>query len=169
MVYLKKEQRMTSTNLVEAIGVVKENEWTASEFYGDAAEKTGSEIGRELFNQLREFELFHYAHLTALEKSLKEGGNFTYYEGREFPLPPAIAPTADAEPEHQTVINIITRARELEKQAEKAYADLAGQIADPQGHAMFIRLAGEEARHYKILTEAYWNLSNFKTWKWPGP
>ena len=157
---------MNTNSLLEAISVVKENEWTASEFYGDAAEKTGSTLGRDLFGQLREFELFHYARLTALEKSLKESDNYIYYEGREFPLPPVIAPKAAEEPQHQTVINIITRALDLEKQAEKAYADLATQITDPQGHAMFKRLSGEEHMHHRILTEAYWNLTNFQAWKW---
>ncbi len=159
---------MASTNLLEAIGVVKENEWTAQEFYGEAAERTGNEVGRELFTQLREFELYHYARISALEKSLQEKGGFISYEGREFPLPPVIAPKAAEEPppQQQTVINILLQAMELEKQAEKAYADLAQEIADPQGHAMFRQISGEEHNHYRILKEAYWNLSNFKAWKW---
>jgi rubrerythrin len=125
-------------------------------------------VGRELFTQLREFELYHYARISALEKSLQEKGNFISYEGRELPLPPVITPkeAEEPQPQHQTVINIILKAIELEKEAEKAYADLAEEIADPQGHAMFSRLSKEEHNHYRILNEAYWNLSNFKAWKW---
>jgi rubrerythrin len=160
------EKQMISTNLVEAIRVVKENERMASEFYANAAVKTGSAIGRELFEQLRQFEIFHFARITALEKSLEEKDNFIYYEGKEFPLPPTIAPKAAEEPHHQTVMSIITEAMELEKQAEKAYADLAAQIDDPQGHEMFRKLSEEEHKHYRILSEAYWNLTNFKAWKW---
>jgi rubrerythrin len=63
-------------------------------------------------------------------------------------------------------MNIITRALELEKQAEQAYADIADQVTDRQGHAMFLRLSGEEHKHYQILKEAYWNLTNFQQWKW---
>jgi rubrerythrin len=55
---------------------------------------------------------------------------------------------------------------ELEKKAEKAYADLADQISDQEGHAMFRKLSEEEHKHYRFLNEAYWNLSNFKAWKW---
>jgi rubrerythrin len=160
---------MVSTNLLEAIRVVKENEWIASEFYGDAAQKAGSVMGQELFKQLREFELFHYARIAALEKSLEKDDKYIYYEGREFPLPPELEPKAAEEPQHQTLINIINQAMELEKQAEKAYADLADKISDPQGHAMFSQLSGEEHNHYRILKEAYWNLSNFKAWSWSAP
>jgi rubrerythrin len=164
-----KEKQMVSTNLLEAIRVVKENEWIANEFYADAAEKAGSAMGRELFKQLREFEIYHYARITALEKSLQEDDNYIVYEGREFPLPPALAPEAADEPEHQTVINIIIKALDLERQAEKAYADLAAQIMDKQGHEMFQRLSEEEHKHYQILTGAYWDLSNLQAWKWPEP
>jgi rubrerythrin len=157
---------METTNILEAIRVVKENERTAAEFYAEAAKKTGSPVGRHLFEQLSEFEQFHYARLTALENSLEEKANYIIYEGREFPLPPKIEPKAAEEPEHQTVMNIIVKARELEQEAEKVYADLAAQILDPQGHAMFKRLSDEEHNHYRLLTEAFWSLTNMKVWKW---
>jgi rubrerythrin len=157
---------MLTNNLLEAIRVVKENERLAADFYGEAAKNTRNEMGRELFKQLRAFEEFHYTRLTILEKSLELKGEFIVYEGMEFPLPPTIAPKAVEEPQKQTAIQIVIKAMELEKQAEKAYADLAGQITDPQGHAMFRRLAEEEHRHYRFLAEAYWNLSNFQAWKW---
>ena len=160
---------MTATTLLDAIRVAKENERTAIEFYANAAKTTGSQIGKQLFEQLSEFEQFHYARITALEHTLETTGDYIYYEGKEFPLPPVIVPKAAEEPNQQTVINIISKARELEKEAEKGYADLAAQIKDPQGHAMFIRLSHEEHNHYRMLTEAYWNLSNFKTWKWSQP
>ncbi len=157
---------MVTTSLLDAIRVVQDNEWTAAEFYAEAAQKTGSAVGKELFMELREFELYHYSRVTALEKSLENEDKFINYEGREFPLPPKLAPEADEEPFHQTVINIITRALDLEREAEKAYTDLAAQVSDAQGHAMFLRLASEEHNHYRILTEAYWNVSNFKAWNW---
>jgi rubrerythrin len=158
---------MDTTNLLEAIGVVKENERVASEFYGNAARKTGNQIGKDLFEQLSEFEKFHYEKITALEKSLQEKANFIDYEGKAFPLPPTLAPKAAEEPNQQTVMGIISGALELEKQAEKAYADLAAQLTDPQGHEMFRKLSEEEHNHFRILTEAFWNLNNLKIWKWP--
>jgi rubrerythrin len=135
-------------------------------FRSNAAKKAGQKAGQDLFIQLSEFEQFHYAKLTILEKSLGDKGEFVAYEGRKFPVPPKLGPKSVDEPNHQTVINIINQAMELEKLAERTYADLAAQISDEQGHDMFIRLSEEEHKHYRILNDAYWSLSNMKGWRW---
>ena len=158
---------MSTTNLLDAIRVVKENERIASESYADAAEIIGNPLGKELFKKLSEFEKFHYERITALEKSLVEKGDYINYEGKEFPLPPVFDIKAAKEPNQKSVMKIISEARDLEKVAEKAYADLAAQIVDPQGHEMFSRLSEEEHIHYRILTEAYWSLNNSGVWKLP--
>ena len=157
---------MSTTNLLEAIRVVKENERIASESYADAAQKISNPMGKELFEQLSEFEKFHYARLTALENSLEEEGNFITYEGKEFPLPPIFEIKAAKEPDQKSVMKIISEAMQLEKKAEKAYADLAVEITDPQGHEMFSRLSEEEHNHYRILTRAYKSLKDTGAWKW---
>ena len=157
---------MSIPNLLDAIRVVKENEKIATESYADAAQNISNRMGKELFEQLSEFEKFHYKQLTALEKSLEEKGDFINYEGKEFPLPPTFEIKAAEEPNQKTLMEIISEAKELEKQTEKAYADLADQITDPQGHEMFSRLSEEEHDHYRILSEAYWTLNNLGVWKW---
>lgn len=157
---------MTTTNLLDAIRVVKENERIASQSYADAAKTIRHQMGKELFTQLSEFEKYHYEQLTDLEKSLEEKGNFISYEGKEFSLPPTFEIKAAQEPNQKSVMNIIYEALDLEKQAEKAYADLAAQLTDPQGHKMFIRLSEEEHNHYRILTEASWSLNDSGVWKW---
>ena len=160
---------MSTTNLLEAVRVVKENEMIAMESYADAAKAINNPIGKELFKQLSAFETYHYEQLTALEKSLEEKGQFINYEGKDFPLPPIFEITAAEEPNQKSVMRIISEAIKLEKQAEKAYAGLAAKIADPQGHKMFVRLSEEEYKHYRILTEAYWTLTNLGVWKWSRP
>jgi rubrerythrin len=157
---------MVENKLMEAIAVVKENEKTASDFYANAATKTGSAVGKQLFEQLSEFERFHYARLTLLEQSLREKNDFIAYEGKDFPMPPNLAPQAAEDPLHQPVINIILLAMDLEKKAEAAYTDLAAQISNPQGQDMFTKLAGEERNHYRILKGAYESLSNLQRWSW---
>jgi rubrerythrin len=77
---------MKTANLLDSVRIVKENEKKAAEFYADAAEKTGSSAGRDLFGELVKFENFHYHWLTVLEKSLKEKGQTISYEGRELTL-----------------------------------------------------------------------------------
>jgi rubrerythrin len=158
---------MSTTNLLDAIRVVKENERKASKSYADAVEIIGNPLGKELFKKLSVFEQYHYERIAALEKSLVEKGDYINYEGKEFPLPPIFDIKAANEPNQKSVMEIIYEARDLEKVAEKTYADLAAQIMDPQGHEMFIRLSEEEHMHYRLLTEALWSLTNSGVWKWP--
>jgi rubrerythrin len=58
---------------------------------------------------------------------------------------------------------------ELEKEAEREYADLALQSDDPQWYDMFRKLSAEENIHWRILMNAYWTLTNLGTWKWSSP
>lgn len=159
---------MNTPNLLDAIRVVKENERIASERYADAA-KMLEQVGKELFMQLSEFEKFHYEQITALEKSLVEKGDFINYEGKEFPLPPIFEIKAPEEPNKKSTMQIISEAMKLEEQAERAYANLALQISDPQGHEMFKRLFKEEHYHYRILSEAYMSLNSSGLWMWWRP
>ena len=66
-------------------------------------------------------------------------------------------------------MEIITEAKKIEQQAEKAYSDLAEQLDDPQGHAMFVKLSEEEHMHYLILSDAFWSLNQTTTWKYSRP
>ena len=160
---------MKSFNLLEAIRVVKENERTATQSYADAANSIQDPNGKALFEQLCEFEKYHYEQLTALEKSLEEKGEYIQYDGKEFPLPPVFEIKAAQNIGGKSIMQIITEARELEKEAERAYAELATQITDPQGQSMFTKLSEEEHIHYRILSDAYWTLNNLGVWKWSRP
>jgi rubrerythrin len=157
---------MITPNLLDAIRVVKENEKIALEYYAKAAKNIVNLMGKKLFEQLSEFERFHYEKLSILEKSLEEKGDFINYEGKEFPLPQILEIKVAKETNRKSVMDIISAARDLEKQAEKAYADLAAQLTDPVGRKMFIRLSEEEHNHYRILTDAYWSLNDTGVWKW---
>jgi rubrerythrin len=157
---------MNTPNLLDAIRVVKGNEKIALEFYTETAKSLGEHLGKVLFEQLSEFERFHYEKLSILEKSLEETGEFINYEGKELSLPPIIEIKVDEEPKRNSLVSNISAARNLEKQAEKAYADLAAQLTDPQGRKMFIKLSEEEHNHYRILTDAYWSLNDTGVWKW---
>jgi len=157
---------MSSTSLLDAVRVVKENERIASESYARAVDATMNPLGKTLFTQLSDFENFHLQKLTVLEKSLEETGEFIDYTGKEFPLPPVFEIKAAQEPQQKSVMHILTEAIDLEKAAEKAYTELAGRISDPRGHQMFTRLAQEEHIHYRVLMQAYWSINDTSTWKW---
>jgi len=160
---------MSIPSLVDAIRVVKENERLASSSYKEAAEGINNPNGRQLFEELAAFEQYHYEQLTALEESLEKTGEYMNYKGREFPTPPVFEIKAAQEPNMKNVMKIIAEAMELEKEAEKEYADLALQSEDPQGYEMFLRLSAEENIHWRILLNAYWTLTNLGTWTWSNP
>ena len=160
---------MSTANFLDAISVVKENERISVEAYTKAAAEIQSPIGKHLFEQLAEFEKFHFEKLSNLEKSLMEQDRFIHYEGKVFPIPPLFEITAAKEVNQKTVMKIITDAMALEKQAEKAYADLAAEITDQEGHAMFDRLSREEYEHYCVLREAFWTLNNLGVWRYNRP
>ena len=111
---------------------------------------------------------YHYERLTALEKSLEASGQFINYQGKAFILPPRLEIRFAEDPFNKSLMEIITEAKKLEQQAEKAYSDLAAQLEDPQGHDMFVKLSEEEHKHYVILSEAYWSLNQTGVWKYSG-
>ncbi len=160
---------MNTPNLLDAIKVVRENERLAAESYADVAQKINNPNSRMLFEELAEFEKYHYEQLSDLVASLEEGGDYVDYKGREFPSPPTFEIKAAQEPNIKSVMKIISEAMDLEKEAQNAYAEIAIQIDDPLGYEMFRRLSDEEHNHYRILMDAYWTLTNLGTWKWSSP
>ena len=159
---------MNIPSLLDAVRIVKENERLASESYANAAKKTKT-LARKVFEQLSEFEQYHYNRLTALEKSLEETGDFINYQGKEFTLPPRLEIKFVEEPDPKSMVDVVSEAMKVEKQAEAAYADLAAQLTDPRGHEMFARLAKEERIHYDILQEVFFSLNQTGVWKWTRP
>ncbi len=160
---------MSTPNLLDAVRVVKENERNAAVSYEEASQKISNPMGKKLFEQLSEFEKFHYEQLSRLEASLEKDGKYIDYKGKEFPAPPVFEIKAVQEQNTKSAMTIITAAIDLEKQAEKAYGDLALQTDDPLGFKMFTRLAEEEHNHYRILINAYWTMTNLNFWKWTAP
>jgi rubrerythrin len=155
-------------DLLDAIRIVKENERMAYESYANAA-KIVTSLGKKIFEQLSEFEKYHYEILSALEKSLEDSGEFINYQGKEFILPPQLVIKFAEEPDHRSILNIISESMKLEKQAQKAYADLAAQLTDPQGKKMFTRLSEEESKHYDLLSDAYASLNQTGVWTFSSP
>ena len=160
---------MTTPNLLDAVRIVKENEKLATQSYAEAAKNTDNPLGKTLFEELSKFEAYHYEKLASLEKSLAASGEFIDYQGMEFPQPPVLEVKAAREPNAKSLMTIINQAIDLEKEAEKAYADLASSTADQRGHDMFTQLSEEEHKHFRMLTDAYWTLSNFGEWKYVQP
>ncbi|GAP14489.1 uncharacterized conserved protein [Longilinea arvoryzae] len=157
---------MSTPSLLDAVRIVKENERVASDNYAEASRKVDHSRSKVLFEQLSEFEQYHFEKLSALEASLEKSGGFIPYEGKELKLPPIFEIRAAQEPDRKTIMQIISAALDLEEESEKAYSDLANRISDKHGREMFKRLAEEEHKHFQTLTDVYWTLTNLGTWQY---
>jgi rubrerythrin len=151
--------------LLDAIQVAMAAEKKAAAFYADAARSAANPLGRQLFEDLADFERYHYDTLAELDGSLRDDGAYVPYAGRELELPtPA---EVEVEEVHaQRVVDIISLALNAEREARERYTRLAEQTADPDGKAMFERLAAEEHVHYRILNDEYYHLNNHGKWVW---
>jgi rubrerythrin len=155
-------------SLLDGIRLAKENEKAAADFYASAGKTSGNPGAKKLFEELTEFEKIHYERLAALEESLKQDGQYISYAGKDFVVPPSLVIRLPELPDPASVMKVITEAVDLEARAETAYNKLAELTADLQGHDMFLKLAEEEHRHYRLLQDVYWTLNNRGEWKAPA-
>ena len=76
-----KEVPWTKREDIEIVKVAMEAEKDAYQAYSKAAKQTKNPKGRDMFQQLSEFEMHHYQKLKDLLKSLQEKGEWILYEG----------------------------------------------------------------------------------------
>jgi len=163
------EQELT---LTDALQLAVEAEKQSAAFYTDAAGKAANTALQQLFTRLAGIERHHYEKVTELAASLKKKGKFIVYEGYAPPIPAQGEVKVSGEAARiaaggkGSLMDVLTMAQDVEVQASKRYIALAGQTSDVDGKKMFQRLAKEEQKHLRLLTEAYWNLNDYGIWKW---
>lgn len=152
---------------VKAVKVAMEAEKEASQFYSKAAKKTRNPKGRDMFQQLSEFEANHYQRLKELLKSLQEKGEWILYSGTS--LKKKSIPIKVEKPKGQeqlTDMDALKIAVREEKKARTYYRAMAELTKDPRGKDMYRGLADEEALHEKVLNDQYYSLHNTGIWSW---
>jgi rubrerythrin/DNA-directed RNA polymerase subunit RPC12/RpoP len=157
----------TGREAVIAVQVAMEAEKRACEFYGNAAKKIKNPRGREMFEQLSEFEMNHFKKLKELAGSLREKGEWVSYGGTSFPKKGA--PWKGEKPkvrEDLTDLEALKIAVREEKKAESYYRSMAELTTDPRGKEMYKHLAEEEALHEKLLNDQFYSLQNTGFWSW---
>jgi len=152
---------------VKAIEVAMKAEKEASQLYGRLSKKTKNPRGRDMFEQLCDFEMNHYNRLKELAKSLQERGEWIHYAGTSLKTR-ALSTQAD-QPKGQnqlTDMDALKLAIREEKKAGAYYRSMAELAKDPRGRDMYKRLAGEEELHEKLLNDQYYSLHNTGVWSW---
>ena len=161
------EVSWTKREDIEAIKVAMEAEKNAYQTYSKAAKNTKNPKGRNMFQQLSEFEMNHYQRLKDLLKSLQEKGEWILYGGTS--LKKKTIPLKVEKPKGQeqlTDMDALKIAVREEKKAQAYYRSMAELTKDPRGRDMYKRLAGEEALHEKLLNDQYYSLHNTGLWSW---
>ncbi|MGQ9584505.1 MAG: ferritin-like domain-containing protein [Anaerolineae bacterium] len=159
---------MTEENkaILDALMQAMDREQEAREFYRDAMEKVADSRGRDLLQQLAEFEDYHYRSLRAWYRALVSGEAPPAYQGRE--LSPGLeAGQAGREAQSlETAVDILTTAMEAERAAQARYEAWAARATLPSVQCLFRRLAHEESIHERILNDEFYSLSNRGIWLW---
>jgi len=162
-----KELPWTKREDVKAIKVAMEAEKEAYQNYSKIAKKTKNPKGRDMFQQLSEFEMNHYQKLKNLLKSLQEKGEWILYEGTT--LKKKTIPLKAEKPKGQeqlTDMDALKIAIREEKKAQSYYRSMVELTRDSRGKDMYKRLANEEALHEKVLNDQYYSLHNTGIWSW---
>jgi len=162
-----KDMPWTEREDIKAIEIAMGAEKQASQFYSKASRKTKNPRGRDMFQQLSEFEENHYQKLKALRKSLQEKQEWIIYSGTS--LKPKPIPVKVERPKGQdqlTDMDALKMAIREEKKAQSYYRSMAELTQDPKGKGMYKRLAEEEALHEKVLNDQYYSVHNTGQWSW---
>ncbi len=152
---------------LKGVKVAIEAEKEASQAYSKAAKRTRNPKGRDIFQQLSEFEMNHYQKLTGLFKSLQEKGEWILYQGTSLKM--KAIPLKMEKPrgnEQLTDMDVLKIAIREEKKALAYYRSMAELTRDPRGGDMYKRLADEESLHEKVLNDQYYSLHNTGLWSW---
>ncbi len=152
---------------LKAVSVAVQREKEAYLFYTNAARKTSSERGKDMFTQLAGFELNHYKKMIHLYHSLEKTGTWVSYAGQKALKPSRAIKEIQGEKEtHENDIDALTMAIKKEEDAQTLYTEMAEKAHDPTGKAMMKKLAGEEEIHRRILNDQLYTLSNRGLWVW---
>jgi len=152
---------------IKAIEIAMKAEKEASQLYSKAAKMTKNPKGKDMFQQMSEFEMNHYTRLKELSQSLHEKGEWKLYSGTSFKKRSIPIKMDKLKGKEQlTDMDALRIAIKEEKKAQAYYRSMAELAKDAQGKDMYKRLANEEALHEKVLNDQYYSLHNTGVWSW---
>jgi rubrerythrin len=162
-----KQVPWTKREDIEIVKVAMEAEKDAFQTYSKAAKKTTNPKGRDMFQQLSEFEMNHYQKLKDLLKSLQEKGEWILYGGTSLKKKTLALKTSKPKGQEQlTDMDALKMAIREEKKSQAYYRSMAELTKDSLGKDMYKRLANEEALHERLLNDQYYSLHNTGFWSW---
>ena len=152
---------------LKAVKSAVEAERKAFLFYRSAAEKSTNSRGKDMFQQLSDFEIVHYKKMIHLYLSLKRENKWIAYTGAgELTAHHRIEASTTGVETKNDDIEALKMAIEKESQAAAFYRKMAEETKDPLGQKMFKKLTEEEEIHRRLLNDQFYSLQNQGEWVW---
>ena len=150
---------------MNAIEIAIKMEKDAISFYGEAAEKTSSPVGKKMFMAITEDEKRHLDILSKLFKGLditiKDVSPMknikTVFESMKDEMMQKIEATTDE-------LEAFKIAMQMEKEGMEFYEKAVSEVTSEKEKALFKRLALEEQQHYNIFANTYSFLNDTGNW-----
>lgn len=142
---------------VEALSLAIYNEQSAFDFYTKLSKTIRNPSGKEKFKFLASDEK---RHRELLEKYYSQ-----ITSGQKFPFEPGKVKTIQVEvKDDATAYEALDIGIKAEKEAYEFYNRNAKHSKEPEAKKMFLKLAGEEEKHYNVLMAEKQSLTNQFYW-----
>ena len=144
----------------EALRDAIQFETDGREFFLEAARKTVDYFGRIIFNSLADEELGHIERIRAIDRSLRDTGQWprsntpTPEEGKNV-FQEALMQMDETVRDRTDDLQAVKVALELERKGYHFYSGLAAKAIEPREKEFYGRLAAEEQRHLQILEDTW--------------
>ncbi len=137
-------------------------------FFLEAAKKTSDYFGRIIFNSLAEEELDHVERIKAIDRSLRNSGQWPSEEDhaekhRENIFEEARMHMDKTVEDRTDDLQAVKVAMDLEEKGYRFYSDLAAHAVDSREKEFYRRLAAEEKRHLQILEYTWSTLVEYSS------
>ena len=150
---------------MNVIEIAIKMEKDAISFYNEAAEKTGSPVGKKMFLTITKDEKRHLAMLSQIFKGLDitiEDVNpmknmKTVFESMKDEMMQKIEATTDE-------LEAFKIAMQMEKEGMEFYEKAVSEVTSEKEKILFERLALEEQQHYNIFANTYSFLDDTGNW-----
>ena len=150
---------------MNALEIARKMESDAIKFYTEAAEKTGYEAGKKMFQSITEDEKRHLAMISDLIKGMNITINdvnpmqrvSTVFETMKDQMMKKVEASKDE-------LDAFRIAMQMEKEGGEFYQKSLAAATTDKEKALFARLIEEERQHYEIFENTYSHLSDTGNW-----
>ncbi len=142
------------------------SEIDAETFYRNASAKAQSQAGKQLFQELADFEHNHFEHVRHIIEARKKRTKITVSRiARKLPdIKPEVK--GEFEPNKEEIVDILNLGMKAEKEAQERYQAIAARLDDQKAKEIFSNLAEDERRHHALLEAEHYHISNKGTIIW---